>query len=164
MNSNPNDPPSPDHPTPENAMEQHLEQEEEDPTMTPSDNLRKGTISSARFNILSTMVGGGSLSIPLAFHQGGNVLLAPLLLLIVAGLVEYSVHFLVQGAHMSSNPSRPSNGSTAKGNVSYESMAMAAFGQKAKYGSMALISTICFFTIIAYGGTQFCKKVLFMIL
>jgi hypothetical protein len=38
---------------------------------------RRGTIFSARFNIWSTMVGGGSLSLPLAFAKTGNALVAP---------------------------------------------------------------------------------------
>ena len=147
----------------ENTIETPLHPEESQDNTNDSqndsvdDNLRKGTISSARFNILSTMVGGGSLSIPLAFHQGGNVFLAPLLLLLVAGLVEYSIYFLVQAGQMSvTNPRRSlqNEDSRVKGNVSYESTALAAFGMRAKYGAMALVSTICFFTIIAYGGTR----------
>jgi len=35
---------------------------------------RQGSIASTRFNILSTMVGGGSLSLPLAFQKSGNAL------------------------------------------------------------------------------------------
>lgn len=50
---------------------------------------RMGTTSSARFNILSTMVGGGSLSLPLAFQKSGNALLGPLLLILVAAITEF---------------------------------------------------------------------------
>jgi len=50
---------------------------------------RLGTTSSARFNILSTMVGGGSLSLPLAFQKSGNALLGPFMLLLVAVITEF---------------------------------------------------------------------------
>jgi len=42
-----------------------------------NDNSRQGTIVSAVLNILSTMVGGGSLSLPLAFAQAGIGLVRP---------------------------------------------------------------------------------------
>lgn len=50
---------------------------------------RLGTTSSARFNILSTMVGGGSLSLPLAFQKSGNALLGPVILIAVAVITEF---------------------------------------------------------------------------
>ncbi len=68
--------------------------------------LRNGTLSSASFNILSTMVGGGSLSLPLAFYQAGNGFMAPFLLLIIAALVEYSIYFLIEAAVITSSRER----------------------------------------------------------
>ena len=120
---------------------------------------RKGTLSSASFNILSTMVGGGSLSLPLAFHQAGKGLVAPLLLIGIAFLVQYSIHLLIQSSLLSTLKSSPRLSSTSssslssskKGNASYESTACSAFGTHAKYFSMGLVSTICFFTIVGYG-------------
>jgi len=50
---------------------------------------RHGTTASARFNILSTMVGGGSLSLPLAFQKSGNALLGPVLLVATAVITEF---------------------------------------------------------------------------
>ena len=139
--------------------------------------LRKGTLSSASFNILSTMVGGGSLSLPLAFHQAGNGFMAPFLLLIIAVLVEYSIYFLIEAALLTSRPmekrseEEDENGGVddpqnmddsqkhrndmkrenLKGTTSYESVACEAFGPKAKYFAMGLVFSICFFTIIGYG-------------
>jgi len=143
--------------------------------------LREGTLSSARFNILSTMVGGGCLSLPLAFHQAGNGFLGPLLLVFIAVLVRYSIYFLIESSQLSisstsSNTSTSSSSTSTsndndnntdndtnintnnnsdnvnvKGTVSFESVACAAFGPKAKFFSMGLISTICFFTIAGYG-------------
>ena len=114
---------------------------------------RQGTISSARFNILSTMVGGGSLSLPLAFHQTGNGVLAPILLCIFAYLVQHSISCLIQ-AGICSNTTRTGTSSTpsyqSKGTLSYESITKIAYGSKASMASMALISLICYMTIIAY--------------
>lgn len=128
------------------------------------DNIRTGTLSSACFNILSTMVGGGSLSLPLAFHQAGNGFTAPFLLLVTAYLVKASIHFLIDAAKlstklsssssislMSSSLSLKQKNKNQKGTVSYESLSCAAFGPGAKYFTMGLISTICFFTIVGYG-------------
>lgn len=133
---------------------------------------RNGTLTSAKFNILSTMVGGGSLSLPLAFHQAGSGFLAPLLLALIATLVYYSIHFLICASDLSEKKKNENGGTKgnratlngsdqhdddsnneeeSKGTASYESVACAAFGNHAKYFSMALISTICFFTIVGYG-------------
>jgi amino acid permease len=113
-------------------------------------NMRKGTIASARFNILSTMVGGGSLSLPLAFHQAGNSLLAPLLLVCIAFLVQKSIHYLVQAAILSHPEDDSKENQKSKGNKSFDSVASAAFGDRGKYGTMALLATICFLTIVGY--------------
>jgi hypothetical protein len=66
---------------------------DEDPT-----DIRIGTISSARFNILSTMVGGGCLSLPLAFQQSGNALMAPLVLLATALITDFCFRLLVSSS------------------------------------------------------------------
>jgi len=114
-----------------------------------SENQREGTITSARFNILTSMVGGGSLSLPLAFYQAGNGFLAPFLLICIAALVEYSVYFLVQAG----NHTKRTNGanSNTKGSLAYESVASSALGVKAGHLSMALVCTICFGAIAGYG-------------
>jgi len=104
---------------------------------------------SARFNILTSMVGGGSLSVPLAFYQAGNGFLAPFLLICIAVLVEYSVYFLVQAGNHTKR-TNDANRNT-KGSLAYESVASETIGAKAGHLSMALVFTVCFFTVAGYG-------------
>ena len=103
---------------------------------------RKGTVSSARFNLLSTMVGGGSLSLPLAFSQAGNGLLAPIILLVTACFTDFCFRLLVASA--------PPPSFERVGNSSFESIAKAAFGQRAHQLSTGLVCLMCFFGIVGY--------------
>ena len=103
---------------------------------------RKGTISSACFNLLSTMVGGGSLSLPLAFQQAGNGLMAPLVLILTALITDFCFRILVTSAP-SPNPSR-------RGNSSFESVAYTAFGSKARLISTLIVCFMCFFGTVGY--------------
>lgn len=107
--------------------------------------LREGTISSGRFNILSTMVGGGSLSLPLAFQKAGNGFLAPVMLLVVASMTEFCFQTLTTSARTLSPPDH-----SRRGHDSYESIASAAFGRKAYVLSMVLVTAMCFFGTVAY--------------
>lgn len=112
--------------------------------------IRLGTTSSARFNILSTMVGGGSLSLPFAFAKSGNVLIAPILLFIISCLSEFCFRILVQAARVLSYRNTNLSTTTKVGNDSFESLAEAAFGQKAYIASMALVTSMCFFGTVGY--------------
>jgi amino acid permease len=109
------------------------------------DQVRRGTISSARFNILSTMVGGGCLSLPLAFQQSGNSLLGPLMLIVVAFISDFCFRLLVASANRLDPPHqyRP-------GKHSFESITSAAFGPKAYVMSMTLVTAMCFFGAVGY--------------
>lgn len=107
--------------------------------------IREGSISSGRFNILSTMVGGGSLSLPLAFQKTGNGFLAPVLLLIVASMTEFCFRALTASARTLSPPDH-----NRRGKDSYESLASAAFGRKAYVVSTVLVTAMCFFGTVAY--------------
>jgi amino acid permease len=69
---------------------------------------RQGTISSARFNIWSTMVGGGSLSLPLAFAKTGNLLVGPVLLISTAWLTQFCFGVLLDAARLVSPSSSDS--------------------------------------------------------
>jgi amino acid permease len=109
------------------------------------DQVRRGTISSARFNILSTMVGGGCLSLPLAFQQSGNSLLGPLMLIVVALISDFCFRLLVASANHLNPPHRYS-----PGKHSFESITSAAFGPKAYVFSMALVTAMCFFGAVGY--------------
>ena len=121
--------------------------------VTNDESQRQGTISSARFNLLSSMVGGGSLSLPLAFHQTGNMFIAPLLLMATGAIAQQSIIFLIKAGIYSSDMNavtRSSGMSNRKGTVSYENVAMQAFGPSARIFSMALVSACCFFGAIGY--------------
>jgi amino acid permease len=111
----------------------------------PSDEVRIGTISSARFNILSTMVGGGCLSLPLAFQQSGNALVGPLMLLVTALITDFCFRLLVASSVHLHPPhsSRP-------GSDTFESITSVAFGAKAYVFSMGLVVLMCFFGAVGY--------------
>lgn len=129
---------------------------------------RTGTVSSARFNLLSSMVGGGSLSLPLAFRQTGNLLVAPLLLVVTSVLAQQSILFLVRaGAHSTARRERGATGDgdrdgeaaaiaggvprgNQKGAVTYESMSSQAFGPKARVFAMGLVCACCFAATVGY--------------
>jgi len=125
--------------------------------MPRQDENRQGTISSARFNLLSSMVGGGSLSLPLAFHQTGNMFMAPVLLVITSVLAQQSIYFLVKAGiysterrdNMSDNHNDPLD-NDKKGTASYENMASQAFGAKARVLSSILVFACCFFGTAGY--------------
>lgn len=108
---------------------------------------RQGTISSARYNILSTMVGGGSLSLPMAFHKSGNAFMGPLFVIMVAASAEFCFRVLIASAAI---VSKTPDDATRKGNSSFESVASAAFGPKALVFSMGLVTSMCFFGTVGY--------------
>lgn len=93
------------------------------------------------------MVGGGSLSLPLAFQKSGNLLLGPFLLLIVAILTEFCFRIHIASARML-HP--VSVGDTQKGKDSYESIAAAAFGKKMFVFGAFLVTCMCFFGTVGY--------------
>ena len=119
-----------------------------------NENQRRGTISSARFNLLSSMVGGGSLSLPLAFHQTGNLFMAPFLLLVTSFLAQQSINFLVKAGAYSTERGDVAPYShvdnSKKGTASYENMARQAFGANARVLSSVLVFSCCFFGTTGY--------------
>jgi amino acid permease len=122
------------------------------------ENRRQGTISSARLNLLSSMVGGGSLSLPLAFRQTGNMFIAPILLIITSVVAQQSIYFLIKAGIYSSERVRTDGDMTRsdnsdinkKGAASYENMASQAFGTQARVLSSTLVSACCFFGTVGY--------------
>jgi amino acid permease len=132
-----------------------------------NENKRQGNISSARFNLLSSMVGGGCLSLPLAFHQTGNLLVAPILLVVTSVLAQQSILFLVKaGAYSNADggigtsncddarltvASRRSDIiNNRRGIATYENVASQAFGRRARVFSMGLVCACCFFATVGY--------------
>jgi hypothetical protein len=87
------------------------------------DGIPRGTIASARFNILSTMVRGGCLSLPLTFQQSGNALVGPLVLIVIAFISNFCFRLLVASANYRNPPHhyRP-------GKDSFESITSEVFG------------------------------------
>ena len=109
--------------------------------------VRQGTIASARFNMWATMVGGGSLSLPLAFQKTGNALGGPLILIATAFITEFCFRVLVDAAR-TLHP--PSTALTTKGKDSYEGIAATAFGNRMLQGCTLLVTLMCFFGIVGY--------------
>lgn len=133
------------------------------------EDLRRGTIFSARLNLLSTMVGGGSLSLPLAFNQAGNGFLGPLLLILMAIITEFCLNCIAfaceRGDGFANLVSAAATGGAEendgrmeerlgririRGKSSYESISGSTFGLKARYFTMVLVFIICFFAVTAY--------------
>jgi len=119
--------------------------EDNDAAGSADDGERKGSTSSARFNILSTMVGGGCLSLPLAFQQSGNALIGPILLIVAALLADFCFRLLVESAKTLSGVDF-----NRRGNDSFESITSAAFGPSAFVFSKALVTAMCFFGAVGY--------------
>lgn len=132
---------------------------------------RRGTISSARFNILSTMVGGGCLSLPLAFKQSGNALVGPVMLIVTGIITDFCFRLLVASANHLEKINNANSSSTSSderrgrrhepnredpsyspppGKDTFESVTSEAFGQKAYVFSMALVVLMCFFGAVGY--------------
>lgn len=107
--------------------------------------LRIGSISSARFNILSTMVGGGCLSLPLAFSQSGNAGVGPLMLIGTGLVTNFCFDKLVQTSRRI-HPPHP----TVSGVDTFESITSEAFGPVANVLSMGLVVLMCFFGTVGY--------------
>ena len=108
-------------------------------------NVRIGSISSARFNILSTMVGGGCLSLPLAFSQSGNAGVGPLMLLVTGAVTNFCFQRLVKV----SRQLHPLD-ATKPGTDTFESITSEAFGPIANLMSMGLVVLMCFFGTVGY--------------
>lgn len=128
-----------------NGEEEEATADEDD--LLATNNERAGTTASARFNILSTMVGGGSLSLPLAFQKSGNALVGPLLLLVTALITEFCFRIHVGSSRIISPVSSQD---THRGKDTFESVARAAFGPSANVFSMTLVVFMCFFGACAY--------------
>ena len=81
-----------------------------------------GTFISAQFNLLSSMVGGGSLSLPLAFSEIGIGLSGPIIVVLSSLAADYSIRMLIHSSKKSTNRA-----------ISYESLVEEAFGSYSKY-------------------------------
>jgi len=96
---------------------------------------RQGTVLSSTFSLVSTILGGGVLSLPYAFREAGLVW-GTFLLLGVAAASDFSAFTLVAcsrraGAH------------------TYEDVAFIAFGPKGRLYTMVLVIVLCYLALIA---------------
>ena len=111
-----------------------------DPSEAPETQIRNGTLSSSIFALLTTMIGGGTLSLPYAFVQGG-VIGGSLILLFVAISAYGSIMKLVDSS------SKTSHGCY----VTVVSSAPAFKGSSVvKYCCMSFLAMICWTGVIAY--------------
>ena len=97
---------------------------------------RAATITSAVATLVSTIVGGGSLSLPFAFARIG-LPSAVALLVLIAGASDAGAGFLVEAARRS-------------GGASYEDVAYKAYGKGASIGCTLLLVSLTFMCCIAY--------------
>ena len=133
----------------EEIEEEDDDDDDDDVTSMANDTVmeRIGTTNSARLNILSTMVGGGSLSLPLAFKKSGNTLMGPILLILTACVTEFCFRLLVR----SSRTLHPVGTSTTTPGVdSFESIAAVAFGPEFLIFGKVLVVLMCFFGTVGY--------------
>lgn len=124
------------------------EDNEENPVLNESSPLinlvhsdeheRTGTVFSSIFTLVSTMVGGGILSLPFAFQQGGFIMTS----LILLAVLMASTH----GAFLIINSKRYCQGKIK--NV--EDVAKIAFGNKGKILTQVVIIVTLFLCSVAY--------------
>jgi amino acid permease len=93
------------------------------------------------------MVGGGSLSLPMAFQKSGNLLVAPMIMIITAMITEFCFRIHINSARILTPVS---DHATKKGTDSYESIAAAAFGNKMYFFGAFLVTSMCFFGTVGY--------------
>lgn len=99
---------------------------------------RKGSIMSCTLALVSTICGGGVLSLPYAFSQLG--IIASLLVLVTCALAsDFSVYLLVASARRS-------------GRDSYEGVTYAALGRGGEAFALVLIFLTTFLCVVAYLG------------
>lgn len=97
---------------------------------------RQSTLTVATFNLVATIVGGGVLSLPLAFEKCG-ILLASLLMLLAATTTDRSLYLLCLSARIS-------------GASSYGEIGKAAFGDWMEGAISLLLFVFLLFVLVAY--------------
>ncbi|CAJ1937952.1 unnamed protein product [Cylindrotheca closterium] len=97
---------------------------------------RKANVFSSTFNLSATIVGGGVLSLPLAFERCG-IILGSILMVIAAIVTERSMYLLCLCARMT-------------GSTSYGEVGKVAFGKSMEYFVSILLFVILQFALVAY--------------
>jgi hypothetical protein len=96
----------------------------------------QGSMAGTVFNLMSSTLGAGALSLPLAISQFG-ALLGPILLIITACATHYSIDLLVSAL-------------ITTGARSYEELTVSVFGKRMGLLVELNIIVFCFGTVIAY--------------
>ncbi len=104
--------------------------------LDPSVKLREGTVKSSVFTLVSTIIGGGVLSLPFTLAACGLVP-GMILLVVMATVSAYSANLLVASAARS-------------GGESYEDIALRVWGPRAALAVSALVLMLVFFASIGY--------------
>ena len=129
---------------------------------------RDGTIKSSVFNLVSTVIGGGVLSLPYTCHRAG-LIVAPIILALVALMSSYSALLLISCARRVTKRKRgeavnrtaesyedvrqPHSGASDLPELTYVcvvQVVFAAFGSWAKHTVNFLIFLLTFLALIAY--------------
>jgi len=98
---------------------------------------RHATLLPATFNLVATIVGGGVLSLPLAFQKCGGVAAATLYMILAAVATDRSLHLLTWAARRS-------------GAATYGEVARRAFGKPAEWCVAGLLAVFLLFVVTAY--------------
>eukprot|EP00808_Paulinella_micropora_P004393 g47154.t1 len=106
---------------------------------TPSfdSNARKISLQGACFSLISTIVGGGVLSLPYAFSKAG-LLNGIVFLLLVAAISDFSVYSLISCSRRGRNLG------------SYDDVIERSFGERAKIWTAFLLAVVLFLGCTAY--------------
>ena len=97
---------------------------------------RSGTVSSAVFNLINSMVGGGVLSLPYAFYKSG-IANGIVILMVVGAAADYSVYSLVSCSRRS-------------GQSSFEGVAAHSLGTRGKNLTLFCVILTCFLAVVGY--------------
>ncbi|KAF1328395.1 Sodium-coupled neutral amino acid transporter, partial [Globisporangium splendens] len=102
----------------------------------PHSKERTATASSAIFNLVSTIIGGGILSLPYAFDKCG-IVLAVVFMIISAAASNFSLYVIVSCSRRG-------------GAMTYEEVVRKALGPKAGLVTVTLLVMLTFLTMVAY--------------
>jgi len=100
------------------------------------DETRVGEVSSAVFNLVSTILGGGIVSLPAAM-QGSGMILGGIALLLSALAAAFTIDLLVLASNRT-------------GTDGYEAIGKKAFGSRAQLATVSLIAVLTWLVLVAY--------------
>jgi amino acid permease len=126
-------------------------------------NQRQATLSAAVFSLVSTIIGGGVLSLPYAFRHTG-IILGIIYIILIALASNFSIYILISASrrahffHLENNNNGNgninSNVNTREkptiGINSYEELAYTAFGSKARILTLVLMLCLIYLAAMAY--------------